>query len=154
MSDSILDQIRQKRHRAAVPPRDDVLLSKPQALVHPEEPQATHLAETTPIPITSTLPTQSPTGTTLEELKAELAKFPETRRHSAIVLEKELDQRLTRFCKDRGVTVEVFLEAAWTRAEADPVLLEQIVTEAKHRYHTRKQAGKIRRLITMLQGQS
>jgi secreted trypsin-like serine protease len=154
MSDSILDQIRQKRHRTAVPPRDDVLLSKPQAPVHPEEPQATHLAETTPIPITSTPPTQSPTGTTLEELKAELAKFPETRRHSAIVLEKDLDQRLTRFCKDRGVTVEVFLEAAWTRAEDDPVLLEQIVTEAKHRYHTRKQAGKIRRLITMLQGQS
>jgi hypothetical protein len=88
---------------------------------------------------------------TLEGLKAELAKYPETRRHSAIVLDKALDQKLTQFCKDRSITVEVFLEAAWTTAIETPELLEAIATEAKRRYISRKQAGRLRRLITMLE---
>lgn len=97
-----------------------------------------------------------PTGShdALEELKAELAAIPETHRHSAIVLEKELDQQLTRYCKDQRITVEVFLEAAWVQAAADPDALATILTEAKRRYADRKRAGKLRRLITMLEGKS
>jgi hypothetical protein len=97
-------------------------------------------------------PTGSPDA--LEELKAELAAIPETHRHSAIVLEKELDQQLTRYCKDQRITVEVFLEAAWVQANADPAALATILSEAKRRYADRKRAGKLRRLITMLEGKS
>lgn len=128
--DSVLERIRQKRQRTAVPPREDTLV--PASL-----PQ---------------LESQPNTPATLEELKAELAKFPLTRRHSAIVLDEEIDKKLTRFCKDSGITVEVFLEAAWLKASADSALMEEIMMEAKRRYTARKQAGKLRRLITMLSG--
>jgi len=90
----------------------------------------------------------------LEELKAELSKVPPTNRHSAIVLQRELDQALTRYCKENRVTVEVFLEAAWVYASANPTAIEEILAEAKRRYVDRKRVGKMRRLITMLEGKS
>jgi hypothetical protein len=91
--------------------------------------------------------------TTLEGLQAELSLYPETRRHSAIVLEKKLDQNLTQFCKEQNITVELFLEAAWIVATETPEVLEHVVNEAKQRYAARKRAGRLRRLITMLSGQ-
>jgi hypothetical protein len=140
MSDNVLDRIRQNRNRAEVPTRDDALVALPSQ----REPVNQTIVD-------SVNPVKTATSRgTLEELKAELTKFPEMRRHSAIVLEKSLDQELTRFCKDQGITVEVFLEAAWTQVTTDPSLKEQIVVEAKRRYTVRKQAGKLRRLITML----
>lgn len=136
MSDSVLDRIRQNRKRAVVPERSDSLVaSLPSS-------EAVTPDDTTP---------KENTGATLEELKQELAKLPKTRRHSAIVLEEEIDTNLTRFCKDQGITVEVFLEAAWMLAAADEAVMSQIMAEAKRRYKQRKQAGKLRRLITMLE---
>lgn len=130
-SDSVLNRIRSSRQRAVVPPREDALL-----------PVASQQLESQPNSLTN-----------MEQLKAELAKFPLTRRHSAIVLDQEIDQKLTRFCKDSGITVEVFLEAAWLKADSNPALMKEILVEAKRRYAARKQAGKLRRLITMLSGQ-
>jgi hypothetical protein len=94
----------------------------------------------------------SDTASSLDDLRAALAKIPATHRHSAIVLDNALDQELTRYCKDQRITVEVFLEAAWIQAAADPKLMQAILAEAKRRYSARKQAGKLRRLITMLEG--
>ena len=143
MSDSILDQIRSNRKRTVVPSREDTLIAPKQ--------------ESEQIPQQSTPanePSKETTGdnSTLEKLKAELAKMPPTRRHSAVVLDAEIDANLTRFCKEKGVTVEVFLEAAWLQAVASPELMEKILVEAKSRYDSRKLAGKLRRLITMLSG--
>ena len=143
MSDSILDRIRQNRNRTRVPQRDDVLVTKP-----PTNEQGSQLDN--PDERETTKEDAAPTDATLEELKAQLAKFPSTRRHSAIVLDQDIDQELTRFCKDQGVTVEVFLEASWLFTSAEPELMKAIMTEAKRRYKARKQAGKLRRLITML----
>ena len=140
MSDNILDQIRSNRKRAAVPTRNDPLLTPPL-----ESPEGNP-------PKLSEDVARGEAASTLEELKAELAKIPPTRRHSAIVLEAEIDSNLTRFCKEQGLTVEVFLEAAWLIAAAEPELMEKIKAEAKRRYDARKQAGKLRRLITMLSG--
>jgi hypothetical protein len=146
MSDSVLDRIRQNRNRTRVPQRDDVLVTKSPSnepgsqLDNPDE------RETTKEDTEDTTATDA----TLEELKAQLAKFPLTRRHSAIVLDQDIDQELTRFCKDQGVTVEVFLEAAWLFTSAEPELMKVTMAEAKRRYKARKQAGKLRRLITML----
>ncbi len=147
MSDSILDRIRQNRNRTRVPQRDDVLVTKP-----PTNEQGSQLDN--PDERETTKEDSAPTDVTLEELKAQLAKFPLTRRHSAIVLDQDIDQELTRFCKDQGVTVEVFLEAAWLLTSAQPELMKAIMVEAKRRYKARKQAGKLRRLITMLKGQT
>jgi hypothetical protein len=143
MSDSILDKIRSNRKRTVVSSREDTLIAPKQ--------------ESEQIPQQSTPPNEPSKETTgdnstLEELKAELAKMPPTRRHSAVVLDAEIDANLTRFCKEKGVTVEVFLEAAWLQAVASSELMEKILVEAKSRYDSRKLAGKLRRLITMLSG--
>ncbi|MBN3871585.1 MAG: hypothetical protein HWQ23_15290 [Nostoc sp. JL33] len=148
MSDNVLNQLRNQRNRPTVTPRQDALVKKvqPQA----EKQKSSQEPSTVTEPAN---PTAAPADT-IAELQAELEKYPETRRHSAIVLEKDLDQELTRFCKDRGITVEVFLEAAWTIASADNALVEKITTEAKHRYNQRKRVGQIKRLITMLSNSS
>jgi hypothetical protein len=141
MSDSILDKIRSNRKRTVVPSREDTLISPKQGsepLAQPENAENEASKET------------ANSNTTLEELKAELAKVPPTRRHSAVILDAEIDANLTRFCKEKGVTVEVFLEAAWLQSAASPELMEKILVEAKSRYDSRKRAGKLRRLITML----
>ncbi|WP_445250161.1 hypothetical protein [Microcoleus sp. OTE_8_concoct_300] len=143
MSDSILDQIRSNRKRTIVPSREDTLISRKQGSEQIAQ-QSTTENEA------SNETTNS--NSTLEELKAELAKIPPTRRHSAVVLDAEIDANLTRFCKEKGVTVELFLEAAWLQAEASSELMEKILVEAKCRYDSRKIAGKLRRLITMLSG--
>jgi hypothetical protein len=143
MSDNILNQLRNKRNRPTVTPRQDALLNQ-----EPPQPQAAEQSlPPQPTPVTELA---NPTADTIASLQAELEKYPETRRHSAIVLEKDLDQKLTQFCKDKGITVEVFLEAAWTVASAENELVEKITTEAKRRYDQRKRVGQIKRLITML----
>jgi hypothetical protein len=153
MSDSVLDRIRQNRTRAAVPPRGDALIAQSQPAVDAEEAQEEAIAS---IPQVQEEHQElvAVASNTLEQLKAELTKLPETHRHSAIVLEKSLDQELTRYCKDHRITVEVFLEAAWIQASTDPALMNKIVDEAKRRYKSRKEAGKLRRLITMLGGKT
>ena len=140
MSDSVLDRIRQNRNRTRVPQRDDLLVAKSPSNEQGSQLDNPDKRETT----------KEDTDATLEELKAQLAKFPPTRRHSAIVLDQDIDQELTRFCKDHGVTVEVFLEAAWLLTSAEPELMKAVMAEAKRRYKARKIAGKLRRLITML----
>jgi hypothetical protein len=148
MSDIVLDRIRQNRQRPAFPTRSDTLITKVQQTESDQEAEA---AEAQPQIEVTAPPNQSDT---VEELKAELAKIPETNCHSAIVLEKELDQALTRYCKDNRITIEVFLEAAWVHASSNPAAMEEILAEAKRRYGNRKKAGKLRRLITMLEGQA
>ncbi len=143
MSDSILDQIRSNRKRTIVPSREDTLI----APKHGSE----HIAQQSTTENEASKETTD-SNSTLEKLKAELAKIPPTRRHSAVVLDAEIDASLTRFCKEKEVTVEVFLEAAWLKAVASSELMEKILVEAKCRYDSRKLAGKLRRLITMLSG--
>lgn len=136
--DSILNQIRNKRNRTTVPERFDELVPKfqqQQDNTAPLEPENLH---------------SSKSGDTISALKSELEQYPLTKRHSAIVLEKDLDSQLTQFCKDQGITIETFLEAAWTEASTDNILREKITIEAKRRYDGRKRVGQLKRLITML----
>lgn len=153
MSDSVLDRIRQNRQRPSVPVRDDILITR----VQQSESSPVYKIQPPPkVPPADAIMADS--GDTpndaLEELKAELAKVSPTNRHSAIVLEQELDQALTRYCKENRITIEVFLEAAWGYASANPTAMEEILAAAKHRYSDRKRAGKLRRMLTMLEGKS
>ncbi|MEX0271278.1 hypothetical protein AB3R30_19240 [Leptolyngbyaceae cyanobacterium UHCC 1019] len=151
MSDSVLDRIRQNRQRPTVPVRDDTLITRVQQSESPSVYKIVEYSPEAPSPEVKRSPTESGSDA-LEELKAELAKVPPTNRHSAIVLEQELDHALTRYCKDNRVTIEVFLEAAWVYASANPATMKKILAEAKRRYGDRKRAGKLRRLLTMLEG--
>ena len=147
MSDSVLDRIRQNRQRPAVATRDDTLITGVQQIDLAPTPE---LGEEN-LQTSLTSEDSDNTYDALEELKAELSKIPETNRHSAIVLEKKLDQDLARYCKDNRITIELFLEAAWIYASSNPSTMTTILVEAKHRYDDRKRAGKLRRLITMLE---
>ncbi len=154
MSDSVLDRIRQNRQKPAVAIRDDSLITGVQ---HVDMDISTNaqIFEAVPDSVVSTeAKVSGNTQDALGALKAELAQIPETIRHSAIVLEKEVDQVLTRYCKENRITIEVFLEAAWIHASSNPSSMKKIVTEAKRRYDDRKRAGKLRRLITMIEDRS
>ena len=137
-SDNVLAKLRDKRSRATVSTREDILVPKQKPIIKPLE--SKNNVETVP-------------DNSIEALQKELASFPETVRHSGIVLEKGIDRDLTQFCRDNKITVELFLEAAWCLSDLEPEFLERILIEAKQRYNTRKQAGKTRRLLTMLQKQ-
>lgn len=154
MSDSVLDRIRQNRHRPAVPVRDDTLITRVQ---QSESSPVYKIVQPPPkvaAPDAKITDENDSSNNALEALKAELSKVPPTNRHSAIVLEQELDQALTRYCKENRITIEVFLEAAWVYASANPTAMEEMVAEAKRRYGDRKRAGKLRRMLTMLEGKS
>ena len=134
-SDNVLAKLRDKRARATVSTREDILVQKPEI--------------TEPLEDRNNL--EPVKDNSIEALQKELASFPETVRHSGIVLEKGIDRDLTQFCRDNKITVELFLEAAWCLSDLEPEFLERILVEAKQRYTSRKQAGKTRRLLTMLQ---
>jgi hypothetical protein len=136
-SDSVLAKLRDKRSRATVSTREDILVPKIEAIE----------------PLESTTNLEPVSDNSVEALQKELASFPETVRHSGIVLDKGIDRDLTQFCRDHKITVELFLEAAWCLSDLEPEFLERILVEAKQRYTSRKQAGKTRRLLTMLQKQ-
>jgi hypothetical protein len=136
-SDSVLAKLRDKRSRATVSTREDILVPKLEAIEVLENPNNLEPVK----------------DNSVEALQKELASFPETVRHSGIVLEKEIDRDLTQFCRDNKITVELFLEAAWCLSDLEPEFLERILVSAKQRYTSRKQAGKTRRLLTMLQKQ-
>ena len=152
MDDNILNQLRNKRNRRTVEPRIDALVQQGSQSVPELELEE---APTLPLPVESVENSTATNGAdTIAALIASLEQYPETKRHSAIVLEKDLDQKLTQFCRIRGITVETFLEAAWTVASEDNMLREKITTEAKRRYDQRKRVGQLKRLITMLSNSS
>ena len=134
-SDSVLAKLRDKRSRATVSTREDILVPKLEVIE----------------PLESENNLEPVQDNSVEALQKELASFPETVRHSGIVLEKGIDRDLTQFCRDNKITVELFLEAAWRLSDLEPEFLERILVSAKQRYTSRKQAGKTRRLLTMLQ---
>jgi len=159
----VLSKIKAKRNRATVPAREDFLLKqnppidKENNVEGSVEGSAELVIATDEQIIDSAASsieqhqTPIPSKGQIEALRAELEKYPEIIRHSAIRLEKELDSRLTRFCKENGCTIETFLEAAFEAAEADATWREQILKNARNRYASRKKAGKLRQLITQLE---
>ena len=136
-SDSVLAKLRDKRSRATVSTREDILVPKQEITEALEDRNNLEPVK----------------DNSIEALQKELALFPETVRHSGIVLEKGIDRDLTQFCRDNKITVELFLEAAWCLSDLEPEFLERILVSAKQRYTSRKQAGKTRRLLTMLHKQ-
>lgn len=158
MSD-VLSKIKAKRNRATVPARVDSLLKQNPPIDEENNVETSVelvIATDEQVIDSTALSNQqhqslSTSKGQIEALRVELEKYPEIIRHSAIRLEKELDSRLTRFCKENGCTIETFLEAAFEEAQADTSWREKILKNARSRYASRKKAGKLRQLITQLE---
>jgi hypothetical protein len=126
---NVLEQLR-NRQRASVPSRTDPLI--PETRVEDSDEQSL----------------SSPS--TLEDLQQKLAQYPKTKRRSAIVIEEDIENQITQYCRSHKITIETFLEAAWAISQSNQTTLKKITKEAQSRYNSRKEAGKLRRLITML----
>ena len=158
MSD-VLSKIKAKRNRATVPARVDSLLKQNPPIDEENNVETSVelvIATDEQVIDSTALSNQqhqslSTSKGQIEALRVELEKYPEIIRHSAIRLEKELDSKLTRFCKENGCTIETFLEAAFEEAQADTSWREKIMKNARSRYASRKKAGKLRQLITQLE---
>lgn len=135
---NVLEQLR-NRQRTSVPRRTDSLNSN---TTQDGQPQST------PQQFTTSSDTDSPS--TLEDLQRKLSRFPKTKRRSAIVIEENIDVSLSQYCRAHQITVETFLEAAWTICQSNQTTQNKITKEAQSRYKNRKEAGRLRRLITML----
>lgn len=83
-------------------------------------------------------------------IEAELATLPQVSTRRNIRLEVDLESRLLSFCQANDITVETFLEACFVEAEQNARTRTEIVNEAKHRLKQRKQAGKLRRVLSQL----
>ena len=146
---NVLEQLR-NRPRTSVPHRTDSLISETDSVdsgIPNQHPKSTQQDSITSPPVNSQ---SSDTPSTLEELELKLSRIPKTKRRSAIVLEEEIDLCLSEYCRSQQITVETFLEAAWTISQSNKTTLYKITKEAQSRYKTRKEAGRLRRLITML----
>lgn len=96
--------------------------------------------------------TQGPMSSTdaAASIEAQLAELPEVTSRRSVRLEKRLFEELSAFCQQHGITMETFLEASYVVAFGDSNLQPQIITEAQRRMEDRKQAGKLRRILTQL----
>lgn len=83
-------------------------------------------------------------------IEAELATLPQVSARRNIRLEVELESRLLTFCQANDITVETFLEACFVEAEQNARTRTEMVAEAKRRLKQRKQAGKLRRVLSQL----
>ena len=94
--------------------------------------------------------TESESLWTIEELETKLENFPKTKRRSGIVIEEQITEEILEFCRSNKITIEVFLEASWvTLKNPDQKhLLDTVTQNARTRYIQRKEAGKLRRLLS------
>ena len=109
--------------------------------------------ETTPSVIASSSTEAAPAQSAAAgatAIEAELATLPQVSTRRNIRLEVELENRLLSFCQANDITVETFLEACFVEAEQNARTRTEIVNEAKRRLKQRKQAGKLRRVLSQL----
>jgi hypothetical protein len=135
---SLLDKIK-KEHESPtvkVPPRQDELVPKVEAL--PSETNPIAPEEGTPEPVQS-----------IASLEKELETLPSvTNKKIGVRLEEDIYEEVRRFCQENSITVETLLEAYFTVCQSQPKLLEKIIDEARFRLKRRIKAGNIRSLLT------
>jgi hypothetical protein len=76
------------------------------------------------------------------------ADLPQTVRRT-IRLEEEIDSKSEGFCNTQKITKDNFIEAAFVVCSQNDELMQEILKEAKQRYHHRKQLGEQRKFQTM-----
>lgn len=83
-------------------------------------------------------------------IEAQLEKLPEVTSRRSVRLEKSLFEELSGLCQQYGITMETFLEASYVISSSDSDVERQIIVEAQRRMEDRKQAGRLRRVLTQL----
>ena len=163
---SILDNIKSGRKRAKVPPRDTSLVKADRettSLSEHDEPSTDQVEANYDKPHSSKLPTEEKSNTPatapepnptpisiVDQIQAELAQFPEIARRSNIRVDAALLKRLEQTCSSYKITLETFLEAAYTLFETNPEIQKNIIEEAQKRKSDRRRAGKLRQDLARL----
>ncbi|MGB3292592.1 MAG: hypothetical protein WBB01_06390 [Phormidesmis sp.] len=83
-------------------------------------------------------------------IEAQLEKLPEVTSRRSVRLEKSLFKELSILCQQHGITMETFLEASYVVSSGDSDVENQVIVEAQRRMEDRKQAGRLRRVLTQL----
>ncbi|MBE9064484.1 hypothetical protein [cf. Phormidesmis sp. LEGE 11477] len=170
MSDDMLRRIKRRNKTARPSVERDTSLIKPSDLTQPvqsslpvsTQPLPTATAASSEVRSPVVAPTPSPAHQSAEiaptqsaaagatAIEAELATLPQVSQRRNIRLEVELESLLLSFCQENDITVETFLEACFVEAEQNARFKAEMVTEAQRRVQQRKQAGKLRRVLSQL----
>ena len=136
---SLLDEIRNRRSHATVPPRIDVLQ------------QPTTTTTTTTTEPTASESVQQPTVVSeLKRLEDLLAPYPEIAQRVPVRLEVPIKEELDSLCNYEKVTIETLLEAFYVTCKDKESVMRQVLKEAKKRLKSRKEVGNIRSSLTKL----
>lgn len=95
-------------------------------------------------------------------LEVKISTLPESvapplqTKQTTMRLEQGLIDRLQDLCRDNGISREVLIEAMFEYCEADPTVLETILSKAKEKNEQRQQVANQKRAKSMMQrfGQS
>lgn len=145
MSDAF-DRLKKKGIRPTVPTRDTSLVKRENMeILNDQMTEFSHLPKKPKQDFTPSEVLQDNTAIAHQEQQSDL---PETVRRT-IRLEEDIDTELNAFCTAKKVTRDTFIEAAFMVCSGNEALMQEIVKEAKKRYHQRKQAGEQRKFQTM-----
>lgn len=145
MSDAF-DRLKKKGIRPTVPTRDTSLVKKENTdILNDKMTEFSHLTKTQKQDLTPSEVLQDNATIPHKEQQSDL---PETVRRT-IRLEEGIDTELNAFCTAKKVTRDTFIEAAFRVCSGNETLMQEVVEEAKKRYHQRKQAGEQRKFQTM-----
>ena len=170
MSDDMLSRIKRRNKTERPSVERDTSLVKPSDLTQVDQsalPTSTaQLPNTTaassivrsPVVAHTPLPTPQPAEAASVQsaaagataIEAELATLPQVSQRRNIRLEVDLESLLLSFCQENDITVETFLEACFVEVEQNARFKAEIVAEAQRRLQQRKQAGKLRRVLSQL----
>lgn len=132
-----------KRNRPTVPSRD-ASLTPPQA------------SGSLDIEISRNQETQNPTVQDIspsQNLEPESPDFQQSlkTKQTTLRLEQGMSDRLQDLCRENGICREVLLEAMFEYSEANPDILQQILTEAKSKNERRQQIANLKRAKSMME---
>jgi hypothetical protein len=145
MSDAF-DRLKKKGIRPTVPARDTSLVKKEdKEMLNDQITEFSHSQKTQKQDVTPGEVLKDHAAISHKEQQSDL---PETVRRT-IRLEEDIDTELNAFCTAKKVTRDTFIEAAFMVCSGNETLMQEIVEEAKKRYHQRKQAGEQRKFQTM-----
>ena len=143
----VLDRLK-NRNRATVAERDNSIILSTESTD-----TELSLKSTTPLAIDTNA--RSSIRLSIEDAHKELTELPEVADRRQIRLEVRLDLELEQLCKnqpkDKRITVETFLEAAYLLCKEDPELIMKVMELARKRLAQRKRAGNLRRALAQLE---
>lgn len=154
MSSEMLGRIKRRNQRPTV--ERDTSLIQPSESTQPVEAESASSSTATEVPVRSpapqpaeSVPVQS-AAAAATAIEDELTTLPQVSQRRNIRIEVDLEGRLLSFCQENSITVDTFLEACFVEAEQNSRFKTEMISEAKSRLSLRKQAGKLRRVLSQL----